>query len=160
MAKENLDDISSREIVISRVVDAPQELVWKVWTEPEHVAKWWGPNGFTCTIETMDVRPGGMWKLVMHGPDGVDYPNKSRFIEVVKPERIVFSHGGAKEGGPGVHFEATWTFEALGGKTRVTGRLLFPTAEKRDFVVKEFGAIEGGKQNLERLAEYLKEVNL
>src|SRR4029079_12281399 len=105
-------DTSDREMVISRVVDAPRELVWKVWTEPQNVAQWWGPNGFSTTIEVMDVRPGGEWKHTMHGPDGVDYPNHSRFVEVVKPERIVMEHGGNLKDGSAVSFVATWTFEA------------------------------------------------
>src|SRR4051794_29231769 len=86
----NNPDTSDREIVFSRVFDAPRELVWKAWTEPHHVTKWWGPNGFTTTIHEMDVRTGGTWHHTMHGPDGTDYPNKSIFVEVVKPERIVY----------------------------------------------------------------------
>ena len=144
------------EIVITRVFDAPRELVWQAWTDPRHVVHWWGPTGFTTTIEKMDVRPGGVWKHVMHGPDGTDYPNSSVFKEVVKPERIVFSHGGGKAGGPGVHFTATWTFEALSGnKTRVTIHMVFDSAMDRETVVREYGAIEGGNQTLGRLAEYL-----
>src|SRR5271170_7432208 len=147
---------TDREIVISRVFDAPRELVWEAMTDPEKVIHWWGPRGFFTTIEEMDLRPGGVWKHVMHGPDGANYPNKSVFKEVVKPERIVYSHGGAREGGPGAHFEATWTFDALdAGKTRVTIRMVFPSAAERDRVVKEYGAIEGGKQTLGRLAEFL-----
>src|SRR5271170_6970154 len=91
---------ADREIVISRVFDAPRELVWQAWTDPKQVVRWWGPNGFTTTIEVMDVRPGGVWKHVMLGPDGTNYPNESLFQEVVSPERIVFAHGGAREGGP------------------------------------------------------------
>lgn len=91
----------------------------------------------------------------MHGPDGTDYPNKSVFSEVVKPERIVYSHGGGKKGGPGASFMATWTFEAVSDKTKVTMRGVFPSAEGRDRVVKEYNAIEGGKQTLARLGEYL-----
>jgi uncharacterized protein YndB with AHSA1/START domain len=148
-------DSTNREIVIERVLDAPRELVWEAMTNPEHVIHWWGPNGFTTTIEKMDFRVGGVWKHVMHGPDGANYPNSSVFQEIVKPERIVYSHGGAREGGPGAHFLSTWTFEALGDQTRLTIHMLFDTPEERDFVVKEFGAIEGGKQTLARLAEYL-----
>jgi uncharacterized protein YndB with AHSA1/START domain len=150
---------TDREIVITRVVDAPRELVWQAMTDPQHMIHWWGPHGFTNTIEEMDVRPGGVWKHVMHGPDGANYPNKSVFTEVVKPERIVFSHGGRREGGPGTYFDATWTFDVVDtGKTRVTIRMVFPSAADRDFVVKEFGAIEGGKQTLERLAEHLPKI--
>lgn len=152
---ENLNTLASREIVITRIFDAPRELVWEAWTDPKHVVQWWGPTGFTTTIEKMDVRPGGVWIHVMRGPDGTDYPNKSVFTEVVRPERIVFSHGGGKKGGPAAQFQATWTFEALGDKSRVTIHMLFPTASDRDRVAKEYGAIEGGKQTLERLAEHL-----
>ena len=147
---------ADREIVISRVLNAPRELAWQAMTDPRQVVKWWGPRGFATTVEKMDVRPGGVWKHVMHGPDGANYPNQSVFKEVVAPERLAFSHGGHREGGPGTSFEATWTFDALAdNQTRVTIRMVFPTTTDRDFVVKEFGAIEGGKQTLERLGEHL-----
>jgi uncharacterized protein YndB with AHSA1/START domain len=146
-----------REIVTSRLFDAPREVVWEAFTDPKQVVQWWGPNGFTTTIEVMDVRVGGQWRHTMHGPDGTDYPNASVFKEVVKPERIVYGHGGGKEGGPGASFEATWTFEAQGNKTLLTGRMVFPTAAARELVVKEYGAIEGAKQTFARLAEYLDE---
>ena len=152
----NVEVSSDREIVITRIINAPRELVWEAWTDPKQVVHWWGPNGFTTTIEKMDVRAGGVWQHVMHGPDGTDYPNKSIFTEVVKPERISYSHGGGKKGVPVANFEATWTFEDLGGgKTRLTGRSVFPTAEARDFVVKTYGAIEGGNQTLARLDDYM-----
>src|SRR4051794_29606224 len=104
-------DSSDREIVISRVFDAPRELVWQAMTDPQHVVNWWGPHGFTTTIERMEVRPDGVWQHTMHGPDGKNYPNKSIFKEVLKPERIVYSHGGGHENGPGANFVATWTFD-------------------------------------------------
>jgi uncharacterized protein YndB with AHSA1/START domain len=149
---ENAD----REIFITREFNAPRELVWEAMTNPKHVVNWWGPRGFSTTIETMDFRVDGVWKHVMRGPDGANYPNKSIFKEIVVPEKIVFSHGGGREEGPGTSFKATWTFEVLAAdKTRVTARMVFPSASERDFVVKEFGAIEGGKQTLERLGEYL-----
>ncbi|MGO8766942.1 MAG: SRPBCC domain-containing protein [Limisphaerales bacterium] len=133
--------------------------MWEAMTDPAHLVHWWGPRGFSTTIEKMEVRPGGEWKLVMHGPDGANYPNESVFKEVVKPERIVFSLGGRREGGPGTNFVATWTFDTVeGAKTRVSVRMVFPSTPDRDFVVKEFGAIEGGKQTLERLGEHLKEM--
>jgi len=148
------EDTSDREIITVRVFDAPRELVWKAWTELEQIAQWWGPNGFTNTIHEMDVRPGGVWRLMMHGPDGVDYPNKIVFVEVVKPERLVYTHGG-DEGGDPVQFHVTVTFDDQGGKTRLTMRSLFKSAAERDRVVEEYGAIEGGKQTLSRLAEHL-----
>jgi uncharacterized protein YndB with AHSA1/START domain len=119
------------------------------------VVNWWGPNGFSTTIEKMDFRVGGVWKHVMHGPDGTDYPNKSVFTEIVRPERIRYSHGGGTKGKPGVQFEAAWTFDVVGKQTKVTLHQLFPTAADRDMVVKTYGAIEGGKQTLARLADYL-----
>ncbi|MCC6302535.1 MAG: SRPBCC family protein [Gammaproteobacteria bacterium] len=146
---------SDREIVITRVIDAPRELVWRAMTDPAQVAHWWGPNGFTTTIEKMDFRVGGVWKHVMHGPDGTDYPNSSVFREIVEPERVVYSHGGGKEGGPGAHFVASWTFEALGDKTRLTLRMVFDTPAERDLVIAQYDAVEGGRQTLGRLAAYL-----
>ncbi len=156
-AKKHLsDDTSAREIIISRVLHAPRELVWQAWTDPQHVAHWWGPRGFSTTIKKMDFRVGGVWEHVMHGPNGANYPNKSTFKEIVPLERITFSHGGGREEGPGATFVATWTFETVdGNKTRLTGRMVFLSADARDFVVKEFGAIEGGKQTLERASEYV-----
>jgi uncharacterized protein YndB with AHSA1/START domain len=156
-AKNNpAENTTDREIVLTREFNAPRELVWEAMTDPKHVVNWWGPRGFTTTIETMDFRVGGVWKHMMHGPDGTNYPNEKVFKEIVKPERIVFSHGGRREGGPSVDAVATWTFDEIAaGKTKVTLRMVFPSASERDFVVKEFGAIEGGKQTLERLGEFL-----
>ena len=151
---------ADREIVITRTFDAPRELVWEAWTNPKHVVNWWGPNGFSTTIEKMDFRVGGVWKHVMHGPDGTDYPNKSVFTEIVKPERIKYSHGGGTKGKPGVQFDATWTFEAVGKQTRLTIHQIFASAADRDMVVKTYGAIEGGKQTLARLADYLATISV
>ncbi len=113
---------ANREIVTTRLFDAPRQLVFEAWTDPKHVAQWWGPRGFTNTIHEMDVRPGGVWRLTMHGPDGVDYPNRIVFTEVVKPERLVYDHG-SREGDPG-EFHVTVTFAEESGKTRLTMRAL------------------------------------
>lgn len=150
------DTPGTHELVISRVFAAPRELVWEAWTNPKHAVNWWGPNGFSATIHEMDLRPGGVWRQTLHGPDGTDYANLSTFREVVKPERIVYDHGGGKAGAPGVQFVATWTFETVApGKTRLTLRQVFPTAEMREIIVKTYGALEGAKQTLSRLADYL-----
>jgi uncharacterized protein YndB with AHSA1/START domain len=143
---------SDREIVVTRVYDAPRELVWQAWTDREQVAQWWGPNGFTTTIHEMDLRPGGVWRFIMHGPDGADYNNKVAFIEVLAPERLLYDHGG-DEGE--VEFRVTVTFDDEGGKTRLTMRSVFPSREERDRVIEEFGALEGANQTLERLAAHL-----
>jgi uncharacterized protein YndB with AHSA1/START domain len=159
MAQRNPTTVSApsdREIVVCREFDAPVALVWSAWTKPEHLAKWWGPKGFTTTIEDFDLKPGGHFKQTMHGPDGTNYPNLSVFREIVPEQRIVYSHGGGREDGGGAHFDATWTFEALAkNRTRVTGRSVFATREDRDRVVREFNAIEGGRQTLARLAQHV-----
>jgi uncharacterized protein YndB with AHSA1/START domain len=145
--------VGDREIAAVRVFDAPRDLVWKVWTEPEHIAKWWGPRGFTTTTYSMDVRPGGVWRFVMHGPDR-DYQNKITYLEVVKPERLVYKHGGEKEVEP-VNFQVTVAFTEQGGKTRVDMRMVFPSAKARGYVIETYGAVEGLNQTLARLEEYL-----
>ena len=154
--KSEVVPASDREIVVTRVLDAPRELVWEAWIDPKQVEKWWGPKGFTTTVHEMEVKPGGVFRQTMHGPDGVDYPNESVFTEVLKPERIAFSLHGGKKGVPETHFKMIWTFEDQEGKTKVTIRQVYPTAETRDHAVNAYGAIEGGKQTLERLAEYLE----
>jgi uncharacterized protein YndB with AHSA1/START domain len=149
--------VGDREIAITRVLDAPRELVWKVWTDPKHIAHWWGPKDFTNTIHEMDVRPGGVWTFVMHGPDGVDYKNKITFLEIVKPERIVYKHGGDKDYEP-VNFQVTVTFDEQGGKTRPSVRMVFPSAIARNHVVKTYGAVEGMNQTVDRLEDYLEKM--
>jgi uncharacterized protein YndB with AHSA1/START domain len=143
---------SDREVVIERVFDAPRELVWKAWTEPRHVDKWWGPNGFRNETSSMDFRVGGEWRYVMHGPDGKVWPNWIRYEEISKPERLVYSHGGGESDVP--HFHVTVTFTAEGQRTRVAMHSVFPSAEALA-EVKKFGAVEGGQQTLARLAGYL-----
>jgi uncharacterized protein YndB with AHSA1/START domain len=150
LAQANTAD---REIVISRVFDAPRELVFDAWTDPRHIGEWWGPNGFTTTTYEMDVRVGGMRRFTMHGPDGVDWPNWTRYSEVVRPEKLAYEHGGEID--QPAHFDVTITFENEGGKTLVTMRSLFPSVEAVE-KVKAFGAVEGGKQTLARLADYLE----
>jgi uncharacterized protein YndB with AHSA1/START domain len=143
-----------REIVATRVFDAPRNLVYEAWTNPKHVANWWGPRGFTTTIQEMDVRPGGVWRLVMHGPDGTDYKNKMVFLEVVKPERLVYKHEPEGDAEP-VNFQVTVTFAEEGEKTKVTFRMLFPSAAALDYVVSKHHAVEGLSHTLARLAEHL-----
>lgn len=145
-------DAASRSIVTTRIIAAPRDLVFEAWTSPMHLAKWWGPDGFTTTT-AFEMREGGVWRFVMHGPDGRDYENHITFDEIARPERIAYRHGG---GGDTAHirFSTTVTFEDMGGKTRITMSALFPTAAERDRVVKEHGAIEGAAQCVARLADY------
>jgi len=141
-----------RQIVGTRVLDAPRELVFRAWTA-EHLGRWWGPRGFTTTTHAIEVRAGGEWRFVMHGPDGRDYPNHVVFREVTAPERIVYDHVS----GPPFHTEVTFADE-VDGRTRITMCATFETAVLRDRVVKEFGAVEGMLQTLDRLGELVAEL--
>jgi uncharacterized protein YndB with AHSA1/START domain len=136
---------AQNEIVATRVFDAPRDLVWRMWTDPKHVVHWWGPNGFRNTIHEMDVRPGGVWRFIMHGPDGTDYQNKVVYNEVVKPSRLAYRHVS------GPVFDAFVDFIDRGGKTEVSMRMVFESAALRDKVAEEFGAVEGLNQTLGRL---------
>jgi len=138
---------SERELMFTRVFDAPRELVFEVWTDPKHVEQWWGPIGFRTESIAMDVRPGGEWTLVMHGPDGKDYNNRIVYIEVVRPERLVYKHGDL--------FQSIVTFEDVGGKTKLTMRMLFESEAARNETISKYHADEGGVQTLGRLGEYL-----
>jgi len=150
---------SDREIVLSRVFDAPRALVWRAYTDPERLAHWWGPRGFTTRTQRMDVKPGGDWRFVMVGPDGREYQNRVAYLEVAEPERLRYRHGGEMETEP-VNFEVVVTFDPEGGsadRTRVTMRSIFPSRQALEFVARQYGAIEGGRQTFERLAEYVLE---
>ena len=154
-ARSSLDlDGDPRSIIGMREFDAPRDLVFAAFTDPKHLAQWWGPNGFTTTTHSFDFRPGGVWRFVMHGPDRRDYQNRVTFDEVVPPERIVYRHGGGEDVEP-VQFRQTVTFEDLGGRTRMTWRGDFPSAAERDRVIKEYGAAEGLVQTMARLGEYV-----
>lgn len=153
--KENSSS-KGRELVMVRCFKAPRELVFRVWTDKEHVGHWWGPTGFTNTIREMEVRPGGVWRFIMHGPDGVDYPNLIQFEEVVTPERLVYAHGSDEKPG---QFHVTVTFEEEEGySTRITMRMVFKSREERDMLVERSGAIEGNKQTMDRLEKHLLEM--
>jgi uncharacterized protein YndB with AHSA1/START domain/DNA-binding transcriptional ArsR family regulator len=156
VAEKNETDptLLARSIIVSRMIDAPPALVFDAWTDPKYLAQWWGPTGFTTTTHAFDMRPGGIWRFVMHGPDGRDYQNNVTFDEIVKPERIVFHHDDPQNAGR-VHHVTTATFEAAGTGTHLTLNMVFPTAEERERVAREHGAVEGGHQTLGRLADYV-----
>lgn len=156
-AKSNVDlDRDPRSIVGTRIFDAPRELVFAAFSDPKHLAQWWGPIGFTTTTSSFDFRPGGVWRFVMHGPDGRDYENRVTYDEIVAPERIVYHHGGGDDVEP-VQFNTIVTFEDLGNnQTRIVWRGTFPSAEERARVIKEYGADKGLVQTLTRLAEHLE----
>jgi uncharacterized protein YndB with AHSA1/START domain len=147
---------SPKEMLFTRLSDAPPALVFQVWTDPAHLVHWWGPRGFTTSDITLDLKPNGIWRLTMHGPDGVDFKNRIIFLDVEKPKRLVYKHA-PEEGDEISHHQTTVTFdEAAGGKqTQLAMRMLFPSQEERDRIIKKYGADKGGVQTIDRLAEYL-----
>lgn len=157
MAARNSTDFDRdpRMIIATRVFDAPRSLVFEAWTDQKHLAQWWGPDGFSTTTRSIDIRSGGVWRFVMHGPDGRDYENRITYVEVVKPKRLVYRHGGGDDVEP-VEFEVEVTFEEIGKQTQLTMRMVFPSAQERARVIKEYGADKGLVQTLARLSEYVK----
>lgn len=148
---------SSNEIHITRVYDAPVELVWEAWTDPEQVAQWWGPRGFTLTTHGKDLRPGGIWHYTMHGPDGVDYPNKTLYLEVEQHKKLVYDHGANDERAP--LFRVTVLFSSSGGQTTMDMTMTLPTPEEAA-ATRRFIKQAGGNATWDRLAEYLDKVTI
>jgi len=147
---------ADREIVISRVIGAPRELVFEAFTQVRHLSRWWGPEGFTTTTRSFEFRVGGVWDFAMRGPDGTDYQEWITWREIVPPERIALLHGESRDD-PNA-FESVLTFEPAGGQTRIVMRAVFPTRELRDEAVEKYHAIESGEQTLRNLAAYVTEV--
>jgi len=147
---------ADREIVISRVIDAPPELVFEAFTEVRHLSRWWGPEGFTTTTRAFEFRVGGEWDFAMHGPDGTDFQELISWTEIVPRERIALLHGEFR-GDPNA-FESVLTFVPDGAATSIEMRTVFPTKELRDEVVEKYHAIEGGQQTLSKLADYVTEI--
>ena len=147
---------ADREVVISRVIDAPRELVFEAFTEVRHLSRWWGPEGFTTTTRSFAFRVGGTWDFVMHGPDGTDFEEWISWPEIAPPERIALLHGEFR-GDPNA-FESVLTFEVDGASTRIELRTVFPTRELRDEAVEKYHAIEGGQQTLGKLAAYVADM--
>lgn len=139
--------------MITRVIDAPRELVFEAFTEVRHLSRWWGPDGFTTTTRSFGFRAGEVWDFVMHGPDGTDYQEWITWTEIAAPERIALRHGESRDDPDA--FTSILTFEALGAATRVVMRTAFPTRELRDRAVERYHAVEGGEQTLGALAAYV-----
>jgi uncharacterized protein YndB with AHSA1/START domain len=146
---------ADREIVISRVIGAPPELVFEAFTEVRHLSRSWGPEGFTTTTRAFEFRVGGVWDFVMHGPDGTDYQEWISWTEIAAPERIALLHGESRDD-PNA-FESVLTLAPDGAATRIEMRTVFPTRELRDEAVEKFSAIEGGRQTMGNLAAYVTE---
>lgn len=142
-----------RQVLLGRLYEAPPEAVFPLWVRREHLERWWGPDGFTVSIDELDARPGGRWTFTLRGPDGTDHPNAVVYREVVAPERLVYVHGERTD--PDPPFTAVVTFDGVGGRTALSMRLVFESAEARDHVVEKYHAVEGGSQTLARLAALL-----
>jgi hypothetical protein len=136
--------------IVTRL-NASLETTWQVWTEPGHIAQWWGPEGFTNTILQMDLRPGGEWKLIMVGPDGKRFPNKSEFLEIVDQQKIVFQHFNPD-------YLATILFAAEGEDTMLDWTMNFKSPELFDTVVKVFKADQGLAENIGKLKSYIETI--
>lgn len=160
---EPVQEQADREIVITRVFDAPRKLVWQAWTDPKHVAQWWGPRDFTARVTELNLRVGGAWRYVMIGPDGTEYPCKGDFREIVPFERIVtsdeFDEGFKLAGVPDLPtgIVVTATFDDLGNKTRLTLRIAHPSAEERR-KHEEMGVVAGWNSSFDCLDEYLMKI--
>jgi uncharacterized protein YndB with AHSA1/START domain len=144
---------ADREILISRVISAPRELVFQAFTEVRHLSQWWGPEGFTTTTRACECRVGGSWDFVRHGPDGTDYQEWISWTEISPPERIAMRHGEFRDD-PNA-FESVLSFSPDGAGTRIEMRTVFPTKELREEAVEKYHAIEGGQQTLGNLAAYV-----
>lgn len=144
-------NVANRQIVSSRLIRAPREVMFRAFTDPALLAQWWGPKGFTNTFETFDLRPGGQWKFIMHGPNGKEYPNLSEFLEIREPERIVFNHVVPPL------FRMTIGFEEVENGTRFSFQMLFETEEEYENVK---GYVpEANEQNFDRLEAVLQKQN-
>jgi uncharacterized protein YndB with AHSA1/START domain len=145
---------AANELRITRVYDAPVALVWAAWTQDEHVRHWWGPRGFSLTTHSKDVRPGGTWVYTMHGPDGKDWPNFTRYHVVEPHAKLVYDHGATSEDARPM-FRVTATFTDLGGKTELDMRMVMASAEEAA-QARIFVKAAGGNGTWDRLAEFLE----
>ena len=144
----------SNEIRIQRRYDAPVALVWAAWTEEQHVGQWWGPRGFSITTEHKELRAGGTWAYTMHGPDGKDWPNFTRYHEVVPRERLVYDHG-ATSADAAPMFRVIATFREVDGMTELDMRMMLPSVEAAR-EARVFIKAAGGNGTWDRLAEFLE----
>ncbi|THV24770.1 SRPBCC family protein [Peteryoungia ipomoeae] len=152
----NIAQDPARILEFDRLVDAPIDLVFVMFSDARHLDAWWGPDGFQNETHEMEFKVGGLWRYTMHGPDGKDWPNWIRYHTITPPTRIAYEHGGEMD--EPAHFDGVITLDAEGDRTRVTLTLIFPTEDARNATLK-FGAVDGGKQTLARLGAYVAEVH-
>ena len=157
MATGSITPKEGHELVLTRILDAPRELVFKAWTDPKIVAQWWGPHRFTNPVCELDARPGSAIRIHMRGPDGTVYPMTGTYQEIVEPERIAFTSAALDAAGnPMFEMPTTVTFAEEGGKTKqiLRTRVIKSTAEAPRYLA---GMEAGWTQSLERLTAYLAE---
>lgn len=145
--------LTDRELMVSRLIEGPRDVVFEAFTEVQHLSRWWGPEGFTTTTRIFEFSEGGVWEFTMHGPDGSDYPNWIQWMEIRPPEVIVLRHGEGPDDPE--QFSSTFFFEERTDGTRVILRSEFKTKALRDRAAEEYGAIEGANQTLDSLATYV-----
>jgi len=142
-------------LVTAKEMDVTPELIWAAWTDAAKIAKWWGPAGFESTVEELNVRDGGKFRVVMHGPDGVDYPNVYVFEKVERPKQLIYTNQGSKQFGL-EPFQSVVDLEPVGDKTKVTLKMRFTSEEEKQKHVQQFHADQGSRELLERLESQAK----
>lgn len=147
---------NGNQLIFTRLLDAPRELVWEVWTKPEHISEWWGPNGFSIANKSMEVAPGKSWEFKMSGM-GFDFDEKLQYIEVVEPSLLVYKHFGHT---PDYDFTVNVSFEEANGKTLLTMTSIFKSQQILDELNKQVKAVEGGTQTLNKMEAYLERFKL
>lgn len=152
MEKYNTFKQEENILIHTRILDAPRDLVWEVWTTPAHIKEWWGPNGFSLTTKSMNVEPGKIWDFIMHGM-GRDWVNKIEYVEVKKPSLLSYKHSGEKS--EDYNFTVSISFAEVEGKTLLTMKSTFKSKAIIEELNRQVNAIEGGKQTLKRLEKYL-----
>ena len=153
MDLEILSKTPDCEIVTTRILNFPIKLAFKAWTDPKHLRNWWGPKGYTNTFNEFDLRPGGKWNFIMHGPDKGNYPNECEFIKIDEPNLIAWKRHSKPL------FKVLTTFEEVSSdKTKIIFKMIFDTAEEsnklRPFVV------DKNEENFDRLEVELKKMTL
>jgi uncharacterized protein YndB with AHSA1/START domain len=158
MTAKAAESPAAREVTITRLIDAPRRLVFQAWTDPQHLAQWWGPKGFSNPVCEVDLRPGGSLRIVMRAPDGTDYPMIGTFREVIKPERLVFTNGPVDANG-NLLLEGltTVTFAEQGGKTLLTVHTR--AVALVDYAARYLQGMDAGwSQSIDKLAAYVERV--
>lgn len=153
---ETMEPEADRMIETRRVISGPRRLVYRAWTDPKHLTRWFGPHGFSTTTRAFEFRPGGVWDFDMHGPDGTAFPNWIEWHEIVPEERITYVQG-SRANDPD-SFDGRVTFADVDGGTEIVLRVVLASRARREYLIENFNVAEGGRETLERLAGYVQEL--